>query len=166
MAAITSPYCPCCGNLPPPGCDCFGQGSQARKIKGLEEQHRKSNERARELLDTLDSCEECGHTWGCHIDVHGCEIEPGDRDGMALPPCQCQRKPGDDLAGLLEEINGLEVKLADVRTALHDTEEQARRGAKYAEKNSVSTHLELLLLTIAGYSRKALDTLDPEEPTT
>jgi len=31
---MSKPYCPCCGNIA--GCDCYGQGAQARRIIELE----------------------------------------------------------------------------------------------------------------------------------
>jgi len=31
----SKPYCPCCGNVDA-GCDCYGQGAQARSITALE----------------------------------------------------------------------------------------------------------------------------------
>ena len=61
------------------------------------------------------------------------------------------------IEGLEAEVLRLGNQLATTRAALHDIEEQARRGAEYADKNSVSTHLELLLMTIAGCSRMGLD---------
>jgi hypothetical protein len=79
---------------------------------------KKSTERCRALLATLEPCEECNHPWSFHADEYGCEFEPGDRDGVALPPCGCQRKPGDEFNGLAERVNELEAQLAAAVAAL------------------------------------------------
>src|SRR5665213_2428620 len=61
---------------------------------------------AMDLHEALERivCPECEHILSSHADKYGCELERGDRGGVALPPCGCTGGNHPDIHAAIEVL--------------------------------------------------------------